>query len=142
MSDLRARLVREELEPRPSDHFLPLVERFRDYLDARNRSDRTVKNYILLIRRYLNHNNDLEPFERRHVDSFPAKLKRDGSSGLNQRWAYYVIGRFFKAHGRTWPFDRSEVPKAQENDDVPVIREDDMEAMETTAKERKERSKF
>jgi site-specific recombinase XerD len=137
MSVDRVALLREELEDRPADPFNDLLDRFRDYLDARNRSDRTVKNYMRLIRRYVDHANDLEPFERRHVDSFLARLKREGSGGVNQRWAYYVIRTFFRAMEHSWPFEKSEVPKAEDNEEVPVLQEEDMAAMEGVARERR-----
>ncbi|MDH5770554.1 MAG: phage integrase N-terminal SAM-like domain-containing protein [Candidatus Bathyarchaeota archaeon] len=126
MSVDRAAPFREELEDRPPDLLKQLIDRFRDYLDARNHSERTVKNYMRLIRRYVDHVNDIEPFGRRHVDSFLARLKREGSGGVNQRWAYYVIRTFFRAIERPWPFEKSEVPKAKENEEVPVLQEEDM----------------
>jgi hypothetical protein len=36
MSVDRVALLREELEDRPADPFEQLIDRFRDYLDARN----------------------------------------------------------------------------------------------------------
>ena len=129
--------MREELEERPLDPFKRLLDRFRDYLDARYRSERTVKNYMRLMRRYVEHANELEPFERRHVDSFLARLKREGSSGVNQRWVYYVIRTFFRAMERPWPFEKSEVPKAEENEEAPVLQEEDMAAMEGVAREKR-----
>ena len=59
-----------------------------------------------------------------------AGLKREGSGGVNQRWAYYVIRTFFRAMEHPWPFEKSEVPKAEENEEVPVLQEEDMAAME------------
>jgi hypothetical protein len=49
MSVDRVALLREELEDRPADPFKDLLDRFRDYLDARNRSDRTVKIVSMLL---------------------------------------------------------------------------------------------
>ena len=75
-----------------------------------------------------------EPFKAQHVTRFLANLSRGGARGRTLRWNYYVVKSFFRALGHPWPFDQGEVPKAEENEDVPVFTPEEMLALEEAAK--------
>ena len=112
-----------------------LLGRFEDYLLARGR--KSAGRYLQVAGLFLEANpGELEPFEAHHVNRFLARLSRR-AKGRTLRWNYYVVKSFFRALGYPWPFDSGEVPKADENEDVPVFTQGEMQALEKTAKSHK-----
>ena len=108
------------------------LKRFEDYLLARGR--KSSGRYLQVAQRFIEANpGDEDPFEAQHVNRFLAGLSRK-AGGKTLRWNYYVVKSFFRALGHPWPFDKSEVPKAEDNEDVPVFTSDDMLALEEAAK--------
>jgi len=109
------------------------LKRFEDYLLARGR--KSASRYLQVAQRFLEANPGEEgPFEAHNVNRFLASLSRKGARGRTLRWNYYVVKSFFRALGYSWPFDQSEAPKAEDNEDVPVFTSDEMQALEETAK--------
>jgi len=109
------------------------LSRFEDYLLARGR--KSTPRYLLVAQRFLEANpGEEEPFEAHHVNSYLALLRRRGAKGRTLRWNFYVVKSFFRALGHTWPFDSSEVPKSEDNEDVPVFTSEEMQSLEEAAK--------
>ena len=109
------------------------LKRFEDYLLARGR--KSAGRYLQVAQRFLKANpGEEEPFKAHNVNRFLASLSRGGARGRTLRWNYYVVKSFFRALGHPWSFDKGEVPKAEDNEDVPVFTSDEMLALEKAAK--------
>jgi len=122
--------MKHEISAIPEDN--RHLKRFEDYLLARGR--KSAGRYLQVAQRFLEANpGEEDPFEAQHVNRFLAGLSRK-AGGKTLRWNYYVVKSFFRALGHPWPFDKSEVPKAEENEDVPVFTQGDMLALEEAAK--------
>jgi len=109
------------------------LKRFEDYLLARGR--KSAVRYLQVAQRFLEANpGEEEPFEAHNVNRFLASLSRGGARGRTLRWNYYVVKSFFRALGHLWPFDKGEVPKSEENEEVPVFTSEEMLSLEEAAK--------
>lgn len=111
-----------------------MLRRFEDYHLARDNAETTIKQYLRIVRKYLESTTEPEPFQQHHVNKFLADLRREGASGRHRKWVFYVFKTFFKAIGKQWPFERGEGPKVRETSEVPVYTQDEMTALETAAK--------
>ena len=109
--------------------------RFEEYLLARGRKN--ASRSLQVAQRFLEVNPEEEeedPFEAHNVNRFLASFGRGDARGRTLRWIYYVVKSFFRALGHSWPFDQDEVPKAEENEDVPTFTSEEMLALEEAAK--------